>query len=164
MTYLKAVTYEKIPKNRLVVLTVQGKTEDDDRTRIRLAEKGEAPDFISTGSIEKGKEVTITITDKTNWEVETAEDVRSGVSVGTGAEGKLIEAVDGSVPQIGYTTKGASKGEVVSYVRNIKSGSSEKGEKGDPGPKGPKGDPGKDGFPTEEQWNDLVGRVEALEG
>ena len=51
-----------------------------------------------------------------------------------------------------------------------------KGDKGDPGAdgkdgaqgakgdKGDKGDPGADGFPTEEQWNDLVARVEALEG
>ena len=28
---------------------------------------------------------------------------------------------------------------------------------------GPKGDPGKDGFPSQEQWNALVARVEALE-
>ena len=36
----------------------------------------------------------------------------------------------------------------------------EPGPKGDPGTKGNKGDPG---FPTEEQWNTLVARVEALE-
>ena len=35
-----------------------------------------------------------------------------------------------------------------------------KGDKGNPGSKGDKGDPG---FPTEEQWNALVARVEALE-
>lgn len=35
-----------------------------------------------------------------------------------------------------------------------------KGDKGDKGDKGAKGDPG---FPTEQQWNDLVARVEALE-
>ena len=56
-----------------------------------------------------------------------------------------------------------------------------KGDKGDPGPKGDKGDPGEPGskgdkgnpgskgdkgdpgFPTEEQWNALVARVDALE-
>lgn len=27
-----------------------------------------------------------------------------------------------------------------------------------------KGDPGADGFPTEAQWNELVARVDALEG
>ena len=35
-----------------------------------------------------------------------------------------------------------------------------KGDKGEPGAKGDKGDPG---FPTEEQWNALVARVDALE-
>ena len=35
-----------------------------------------------------------------------------------------------------------------------------KGDKGNPGTKGDKGDPG---FPTEEQWNALVARVETLE-
>ena len=44
-----------------------------------------------------------------------------------------------------------------------------KGDKGDPGAKGDKGNPGTKGdngdpgFPTEEQWNALVARVEALE-
>lgn len=31
------------------------------------------------------------------------------------------------------------------------------------GEKGERGEPGADGFPTEEQWNELVSRVEALE-
>ena len=41
------------------------------------------------------------------------------------------------------------------------------GPKGDTGAKGAKGDTGAagaDGFPSEAQWNDLVARVEALEG
>lgn len=38
-----------------------------------------------------------------------------------------------------------------------------KGAKGDPGAKGAKGDPGADGFGTEEQYNELVSRIEALE-
>ena len=37
------------------------------------------------------------------------------------------------------------------------------GLKGDPGTPGAKGDKGDPGFPTEEQWNELVARVEALE-
>lgn len=37
------------------------------------------------------------------------------------------------------------------------------GEVGPQGPKGDKGDPGKDGFGTEEQYNELVSRIEALE-
>ena len=41
-----------------------------------------------------------------------------------------------------------------------------KGDKGEPGAagaKGAKGDKGEPGFPTEEQWNALVARVDALE-
>ena len=38
-----------------------------------------------------------------------------------------------------------------------------KGDKGEPGTPGAKGDKGEPGFPTEEQWNALVARVEALE-
>src|SRR5699024_5640660 len=41
------------------------------------------------------------------------------------------------------------------------------GPEGPEGPKGPKGATGAagaDGFPSEAQWNDLVARVEALEG
>ena len=38
-----------------------------------------------------------------------------------------------------------------------------KGDKGEPGAAGAKGDKGDPGFPTEEQWNELVARVDALE-
>lgn len=38
------------------------------------------------------------------------------------------------------------------------------GPQGPQGPEGPAGADGADGFPTEAQWNDLVARVEALEG
>ena len=38
-----------------------------------------------------------------------------------------------------------------------------KGDKGEPGAAGAKGDKGEPGFPTEEQWNALIVRVEALE-
>ncbi|MGV4321302.1 collagen-like triple helix repeat-containing protein [Bacillus mojavensis] len=43
----------------------------------------------------------------------------------------------------------------------------EKGDKGDPGiqgEKGEKGDPGADGFGTKAQYDDIIARLEALEG
>lgn len=52
----------------------------------------------------------------------------------------------------------------VAGEKGPKGDSGAKGAKGDPGAAGPKGDPGADGFPTEAQWNELVARVEALEG
>lgn len=40
----------------------------------------------------------------------------------------------------------------------------EQGPQGEPGADGKDGSDGADGFPSEEQWNELVARVEALEG
>src|SRR5690625_3553285 len=40
----------------------------------------------------------------------------------------------------------------------------EQGEQGPQGEPGADGEDGADGFPTEEQWNALVARVDALEG
>lgn len=37
------------------------------------------------------------------------------------------------------------------------------GEQGNPGPKGDPGDDGEDGFGTEEQYNEIIARLEALE-
>ena len=48
-------------------------------------------------------------------------------------------------------------------VANVELTPGPKGDKGDTGAKGAKGDKGEPGFPTEEQWNALVARVEALE-
>src|SRR5699024_3133313 len=158
MGKFKAVAHEDIPNHRIVVLTVSGKTEEDDRIRIRLAKEGETPDFVSTDDLEEGKEITVTITNKTSWAVEAGESIRSGVSVGIGEGGKLVEAVDGSVPKIGYSITNGSEGEVIKYIRNVSGGG-----KGEPGKDGKDGEDGKDGFPTEEQWNELVARVEALE-
>src|SRR5690625_4465062 len=117
MVKFNAVAHEDIPENRIVVLTVSGKTEEDDRIRIRLAKQGETPDFVSTNDLEEGAEVTVSITNKTSWKVEAGEDIRSGVSVGIAEGGKLIEAVDGKVPQIGrseeHTSELQSRGQLV---------------------------------------------------
>src|SRR5690625_2785598 len=52
------------------------------------------------------------------------------------------------------------------WLLSLKGEKGEKGDKGDqgePGTAGKDGKDGVDGFPSEEQWNDLVSRVEALE-
>jgi hypothetical protein len=49
-------------------------------------------------------------------------------------------------------------------IADVESTPGPKGDKGDPGPKGDPGADGADGFPSEEEWTDLVARVEALEG
>jgi|SRR5690625_102417 len=71
-----------------------------------------------------------------------------------------------------YTNKNGSW----TIEMNLKGPQGPSGPKGDPGAdgqdgeQGPQGEPGADGkdgadgFPTEEQWNELVARVDALEG
>lgn len=66
----------------------------------------------------------------------------------------------------GKKPTGADFAELIDGVKGDKG---EKGEKGDTGAKGDKGDPGADGkngadgFGTEEQYNDIITRLETLE-
>lgn len=174
MVKFEAIAVEEIPANRLVVLTRKGGT-DLDEIRIRLATEGEAPDFVSTRDVEKDETVQVEIKNREVWTAEAAEDIRIGVSVGCTDGGKLVESMkEEDPPKIGYTIQSAKAGETVNYIRLISGGG--KGPKGDPGPQGPKGDPGPKGdkgakgdkgdpgFGTEEQYNDIIARLEALEG
>lgn len=167
-TQFIAIASEAIPANRLVVLTVQGKTEEDDRIRIRLATEGEQPDFIAKRELKEGEEVTVRITGADTWTVEAGENIRAGVQVGTGEDGKIVESVRADAPSpIGYSVHSAKAGDLVKYVREgggRQGPPGPQGPKGDKGEKGVKGDKGDPGFPTEEEWNDLVSRVDALEG
>ncbi|PEJ34935.1 hypothetical protein CN689_06305 [Peribacillus butanolivorans] len=157
MTNFKAVVVEDIHANRLVVLAVK---EKENEINIRLAQEGEVPDFLATRAIKEREAVNVTIKNRETWQVEAGEDIQAGVSVRPGKDGKIVEAIGEDAPLIiGYSINAAHAGEVVNYVRNVKGG----GE-GVPGPQGSKGDKGADGFPTEEQWNELVARVETLEG
>ncbi|MBK5459223.1 head fiber protein [Peribacillus sp. TH27] len=163
MTNFKAFVVEDIQVNRLVVLAVK---EKENEINIRLAQEGEVPDFLATRAITEGEEVYVTIKNRETWQVEAGEDIQAGVSVGTGKDGKVVEALgEDALPIIGYSINAASAGEVVSYVRNVKGGGEGvPGPKGDKGATGAKGDKGVDGFPTEEQWSELLARVETLEG
>ncbi|RRN68456.1 hypothetical protein EI200_19775 [Peribacillus simplex] len=169
MTNFKAVVIEDIQVNRLVVLAVK---EKENEINIRLAQEGEVPDFFATREITEGEEVYVTIKNRETWKVEAGADIQVGVPVGTGKDGKIVEAFgEDTPPIIGYSINAAKAGEVVSYVRNVKGGGEgvpgpqgPKGDKGTTGAKGDKGDKGADGFPTKEIWDELVGRVETLEG
>lgn len=144
-TQFKVKTSEPIPANRLVVLTVDGKTEEDDSIFIRLALEGESPDFIAKRDLEEGEEVTVKVLGSDTWSVEAGEDIRAGVQVGTGEGGKLVESVaEGSPSPIGYSIHGAKAGELVKYVREGAGGG---GEQGPPGPQGPEGPEGPEGPP-----------------
>jgi hypothetical protein len=155
MTNFKAVVVEDIHANRLVVLAVK---EKENEINIRLAQDGEVPDFLATRAIKEREAVNVTIKNRETWQVEVGEDIQAGVSVRPGKDGKIVEAIGEDAPLIiGYSINAAHAGEVVNYVRNVKGG-------GEQGSKGDKGERGADGFPTEEQWNELVARVETLEG
>ncbi|MGE7766690.1 head fiber protein [Peribacillus sp. NPDC096540] len=166
MTNFKAVVIEDIQVNRLVVLAVK---EKENEINIRLAQEGEVPDFLATRAITEGEEVYVTIKNRETWKVEAGADIQAGVPVGTGKDGKIVEALgEDAPPIIGYSINEEHAGEVVSYVRNVKGGGEgvpgPQGPKGATGAKGDKGDKDADGFPTEEQWNELVASVETLEG
>lgn len=99
--------------------------------------------------------------------------------------GRIVEAIGGG----GSGKDGKSAYEIAvdngfegteeQWLESLKGEQGPQGPKGDPGadgqdgaqgPQGPQGEPGADGkdgadgFPTEEQWNELVARVDALEG
>lgn len=73
----------------------------------------------------------------------------------------------------GKTPTGGNFAELIDGVKGEKGekgADGAKGDKGDPGTngskgdKGDKGDKGADGFGTEEQYNDIISRLDALEG
>src|SRR5699024_2758706 len=78
----------------------------------------------------------------------------------------LIDVAGKEGPQ-GPRGEAGAKGDT--GAKGAKGDTGEQGPQGDAGAKGAKGDTGAqgpagaDGFPTEQQWNDLVARVEALE-
>ncbi|WP_141995111.1 head fiber protein [Bacillus sp. B4EP4a] len=120
MTNFKAVVIEDIQVNRLVVLAVK---EKENEINIRLAQEGEVPDFLATRAITEGEEVYVTIKNRETWKVEAGADIQAGVPVGTGEDGKIVEALGENAPAIiGYYINAAKAGEVVSYVRNVKGG------------------------------------------
>lgn len=131
---------------------------------------GGNPDFHSTREIKANEEVIVTVMDKPSWQVEAGADLEVGQQVEAGQGGVVVPSDNTG---IGYVTKAVKAGEIANVFRQSSGGvpgpqgpvgpKGEKGPKGDQGPKGAKGDKGDPGFPTEAQWNELVGRVESLE-
>ena len=72
-----------------------------------------------------------------------------------------VEGADTHVEDHNLLT--AAVREVRSNIDGIELTPGPKGDKGDPGSPGAKCDPGADWFPSEEDWNALVSRVDALE-
>lgn len=163
-----AVAQGDIPRNRLLVL--EGATEDGNKVIIRLAGPGEPANFVSRQDIKDGQEVTVSIKGNPVWAAEAGGNISAGDLLAVDADGKVVADDAGGA---GYSIQAASEGELARFVRGS-SGTpgpqgpagpkGDKGDPGDPGDPGPQGPAGKDGFGTEEQYNDIIARLEALEG
>ncbi|MFE4349818.1 head fiber protein [Peribacillus butanolivorans] len=110
MSNFKAVVVEDIPANRLVVLAIEDK---ENEINIRLAQEGEVPDFLATRAIKEDETVYLTIKKRETWKVEAGEDIQAGVSVGTGEDGKIVEALGEDAPPSGYSINAAIEGKLL---------------------------------------------------
>lgn len=173
MAYFTAKVSEAVEPNRLLTLS-----NGQDGPVLSIATQGETPDFYSTGKLEADKEIKVSVTGKSSWSIEAGEDITAGKLVDVGEGGTVVNATGQG---IGYVTNTVTTGKLANLVLSSGGGKGpkgdqgpqgpqgEKGPKGDQGPEGPqgpkgaKGDKGDPGFPSEEQWNALVGRVDALE-
>ncbi|MED3690764.1 hypothetical protein P4534_18505 [Peribacillus butanolivorans] len=73
--------------------------------------------------MKEGEAVYVIIKNRESWKVEAGAEIQAGVSVETGEDGKIVEALgEDAPPIIGYLINAANAGEVVSYVRNVKGG------------------------------------------
>ena len=162
MSTFKALVMEEVQGNRL--LSLEG---GNGIPKIKVTEAGGTPDFRSTGAIKAGAEVTVTLKNNPVWQVEAGEDLSAGSYVEVGAGGVIVASSDGE--GVGYVAEATEEGKVAKLVRKASGGAGERGPQGPQGPQGPagpKGDDGADGadgFPAEQEWNDLVSRVEELE-
>lgn len=91
-----------------------------------------------------------------------------GASGGGGGSGKDLE-FDWDGTRLGVRQEGNDKFEYTDLKgkkgdKGNPGSDGSDGEQGPQGEQGPPGNDGKDGFPSEEQWNALVARVDALEG
>lgn len=156
MVKFTAKVTEAISGNRLLTLS-----EEKEMPEVSVASAGSIPDLRSTGNLEEGQEVTVTIKDETVWEVEAGENLNAGASVEIGDGGVVVSSSGGG---FGYVSEAVEAGEVAKVVRRAGGGAA--GPAGPAGPKGDKGDKGNkgnDGFGTEEQYNDIISRLVTLE-
>lgn len=139
MARFKATVTEDIDGNRLLV-----KSENGGRINLAMATSGDSPQFVSTGNLEEGQEVTVVIKDSPSWIVEAGSEIKTGDEIGVGEGGTAIASDDG----FGYAVNDAEEGELVEVIRQGLGGSKgPKGDQGPEGPQGPKGDPGEDAEP-----------------
>ncbi|GIN71252.1 hypothetical protein J14TS2_17270 [Bacillus sp. J14TS2] len=154
MTAFKVTISEDIEANRLVTL--------GENATIGATPEGGAPDFHTVRALEEDETVYVEIKGNPTWAIEAGEDLTAGQRVDAGEGGTLI-ATEGE--GIGYVANDVEAGKIATFIQSSSAGAQgPPGKDGAPGKDGSPGKDGKDGFPSEEDWNELVGRVEALEG
>lgn len=106
----------------------------------------------------------VDVADLTNPESMINQAHLSGKKEGAGILGSdyIFYIATGSAPEDEWVSGGGADGADGADGDDGADGA--EGPQGEEGPKGPAGADGADGFPTETQWNDLIARVEALEG
>lgn len=109
MTKFKATVSGAIPPNRLLV-----KGTDVDGITLSAAQPGDVPEFRSTGPLNDGQVVYVTINNAPSWVVEAGEDIAAGDNITVGTDGVAVVATDES---FGYAVNNAEEGQLVTVVR-----------------------------------------------
>lgn len=147
MSSFIALVTEDVQANRLLSLSGGNGVPE-----ISITAAGGTPDFRSNGDIEADTKVNVTLKNNPVWDVEAGEDLSAGAYVEVGENGVIVASDDTG---IGYVAEAVEAGEVAKLIRKVS---------GERGPQGPPGADGSDGFGTEEQYNDIIARLEELEG
>lgn len=148
MVSINAVAVGAIPANRVCRLNQADGNPEQIGVSLMGGEgstqpKGEygIPEFNTTGSFQDGDTFTINVDSMASlWEVQAAEDLRAGVSVGVADGGKATESTgSSSIASFGYTIQSYTAGDIAKivpyqkvragFLRNVGGGASYSNEK-----------------------------------
>lgn len=121
MTKFKAKVLDDIPANRLIGLGGVNRNDDPEEgwetVYLKMPNLGQVPDLVSTGALQEGQEVDVTIKNNPVWRVEASERIPAGTLVQCGDDGRVknYKVADGSY--LGFTTRAAEVGDVIPVVR-----------------------------------------------
>src|SRR5699024_4374345 len=84
---------------------------------LKTSELGWVPDLVTSGELEKGSFVSVTIKDNPVWKVEASQNLPAGTLVMCDVDGRVKSYTPSQGNHIGYTTHSVKEGEVVEIVR-----------------------------------------------
>ena len=117
MTKITAKVVGNIPAHRL--LWLYGNDVGDEMLIGLPKERGNYVDFVSTGELQDGQEVTVNIANNPIWTVEASTPITIGANVAANTDGR-VGAYTSAPVRIGYSLDRANPGELVRIVRNPK--------------------------------------------